>query len=59
MLAEGEGGPVDGKRALALLRNDAAANEGLTKPLLAELYLDNRFTGPRPREAVRLLIARR
>ena len=57
MLAEGEGGPVDGKRALALLRNDAAANEGLTKPLLAELYLDNRFTGPRPREAVRLLIA--
>jgi TPR repeat protein len=57
MLANGEGGPVDGKRALALLRSDKAAKAAATKPLLAELYLDNRFTGPRPREAVQLLIA--
>ena len=57
MLAKGEGGPADGKRAIALLRSDTAAKAAATKPMLAELYLDNRFTGPRPREAVQLLIA--
>ena len=58
MLAKGEGGAVDGKRALALLQ--AKKPEDLTpsaKPVLAGLYLDNRFTGRRPRQAIRLLAA--
>jgi TPR repeat protein/peptidoglycan hydrolase-like protein with peptidoglycan-binding domain len=57
MLANGEGGPVDGKRAIALLQDKQADLAAYyNEPALAELYLDNRFTGPRPREAIQLLV---
>ena len=55
MLANGEGGPVDGKRALALLTSDPGRASAYSNPVLAALYLDNRFTGRRPRDAATLL----
>lgn len=56
MLAEGEGGAADGKRALALLKDPLAEQASyVARPVLAGLYLDNRYTGRRPREALRLL----
>ena len=55
MLANGEGGPTDGKRALALLTSDLGRASPYSNPVLAGLYLDNRFTGPRPRDAATLL----
>ena len=56
MLAEGEGGPADGKRAIALLTSPLAEQAAYSaRPVLAGLYLDNRYTGRRPREALRLL----
>src|SRR5690606_5740655 len=55
MLANGEGGGIDGKRALELLRSKLAADSAANHAVLARLYLDNRFTGPRPREAAVLL----
>ena len=58
MLAEGEGGPADGKRAIALLTGPMAEQASYAaRPVLAGLYLDNRYTGRRPREALRLLAA--
>ena len=54
MLANGEGGPVDGKAAIALLRGDLAKRNGASRIALAELLLDNRFTGRMPREATQL-----
>ncbi|MCB1494190.1 MAG: hypothetical protein KDJ86_00270 [Bauldia sp.] len=57
MLAEGEGGPADGKRALALLTSEIGQKDFGAKEVLAGLYLDNRYTGRRPREAARLLAA--
>ena len=58
MLAEGEGGPADGKRAIALLTDPLAEQASYAaRPVLAGLYLDNRYTGRRPREALRLLAA--
>ena len=56
MLAAGEGGPADGKRAIALLTDPLAEQASYAaRPVLAGLYLDNRYTGPRPRQALRLL----
>ncbi len=55
MLANGEGGPVDGKRALTLLTSDLGRDSAYSNPVLAGLYLDNRFTGRRPRNAAMLL----
>jgi len=56
MLAEGEGGDADGRRAIALLTDPLAEQAAFAaRPVLAGLYLDNRYTGPRPREALRLL----
>jgi TPR repeat protein/peptidoglycan hydrolase-like protein with peptidoglycan-binding domain len=58
MLAEGEGGPADGRRAIALLTDPLAAQASFAAwPVLAGLYLDNRYTGPRPRAALRMLAA--
>ncbi len=58
MLANGEGGPADGKRAIDLLTSPLAHDVAYySGPALAALYLDNRFTGRRPREALRLLAA--
>src|SRR5262249_27902465 len=55
MLANGEGGAVDGKRALALLEaKDVTLTHGARR-VLAGLYLDNRFVGTQPRRAIRLL----
>ena len=57
MLAEGEGGPADGKRAIALLTEPARRSRRHIRPgrCSPALYLDNRYTGRRPREALRLL----
>ena len=57
MLAEGEGGPADGKRAIALLTEPARRSRRPIRPgrRSPRLYLDNRYTGRRPREALRLL----
>ncbi|RWB59641.1 hypothetical protein [Mesorhizobium sp.] len=52
MLAKGEGGPTDGKRAIAMLR--AAKNVAEAGPMLAGLLLDGRFVGRQPRAAVQL-----
>ncbi|WP_189434961.1 sel1 repeat family protein, partial [Mesorhizobium sp. M1E.F.Ca.ET.041.01.1.1] len=52
MLAKGEGGPADGKRAIAMLR--AAKNVAEAGPMLAGLLLDGRFVGRQPRAAVQL-----
>jgi len=56
MLAKGEGGPADGKRAIAMLRaaTKKVADAG---PLLAGLLLDGKFVGRQPREAIQLLNA--
>ncbi|TIO47474.1 MAG: sel1 repeat family protein [Mesorhizobium sp.] len=51
MLAKGEGGPVDGKRAIAMLRAAHVAEAG---PMLAGLLLDGKFVGRQPRAAVQL-----
>ncbi|SDB31856.1 tetratricopeptide repeat protein [Bauldia litoralis] len=59
MLAEGEGGTVDGNRAIALLIGDLGRRDRGSNALLARLYLDNRFTGPRPRDAARVLAVAR
>ena len=56
MLAKGEGGPADGKRAIAMLRG-AAKNVADAGPLLAGLLLDGKLVGRQPREAIRLLNA--
>ncbi len=58
MLAEGEGGPADGRRAIALLSDPLARQASYAAwPVLAGLYLDNRYTGRRPREALQMLAA--
>lgn len=56
MLAKGEGGPADGKRAIAMLRA-ATKNVADAGPLLAGLLLDGRYVGRQPREAIQLLNA--
>lgn len=55
MLAKGEGGPLDGKRAMAMLRADKNAPEA--GPQLAGLLLDGKLVGRQPREAIKLLSA--
>ncbi|RWG76878.1 tetratricopeptide repeat protein [Mesorhizobium sp.] len=56
MLAKGEGGPVDGKRAIALLR-PVTKNVAEARPMLAGLLLDGKFVGRQPRAAIQLLNA--
>lgn len=56
MLAKGEGGPADGKRAIAMLRG-ATKNVAGAGPLLAGLLLDGKVVGRQPREAIQLLNA--
>ncbi|MDX8517300.1 tetratricopeptide repeat protein [Mesorhizobium dulcispinae] len=51
MLAKGEGGPADGKRAIAMLPAAHVAEAG---PMLAGLLLDGKFVGRQPRAAVQL-----
>lgn len=58
MIANGEAGPADGQAALDLLRAVPASQlRSDARVVLAGLYLDNRHTGRRPREAIRLLTA--
>src|SRR5262249_52237797 len=57
MLANGEGGPVDGKRALALLDAPDARLDHDAEKVLAGLYLDNRFVGRQPRRAIQVLVS--
>ncbi|TPK97414.1 MULTISPECIES: sel1 repeat family protein [unclassified Mesorhizobium] len=56
MLAKGEGGPADGKRAIAMLRA-ATKNVAEAGPELAGLLMDGKFVGRQPREAIQLLNA--
>ena len=55
MLAKGEGGPADGKRAMAMLR--AARNAPEAGPQLAGLLLDGKLVGRQPQAAIKLLSA--
>lgn len=55
MLANGEGGAVEGKRAIQLLRDPKAASAYKGRQTLALLLTDNRFIGPDPHAAIRLL----
>jgi TPR repeat protein len=55
MLARGEGGPADGKRALALLRDERMKRISEAAPVLASLLLDGKVVGPQPQEAIRVL----
>ncbi|WP_296736323.1 hypothetical protein [Mesorhizobium sp.] len=56
MLAKGEGGPADGKRAIAMLR-DATRNVAEAGPMLAGLLMDGKFIGRQPKAAIELLDA--
>ncbi|MBW8908714.1 MAG: sel1 repeat family protein, partial [Mesorhizobium sp.] len=56
MLAKGEGGPADGKRAIAMLR-DATKKVAAAGPMLAGLLTDGKFVGRQPRAAMQLLDA--
>lgn len=56
MLAKGEGGPADGKRAIAMLRS-VSKNVTEAGPMLAGLLLDGKFVGRQPRAAIQLLDA--
>ncbi|MDX8495081.1 hypothetical protein RFN29_26330 [Mesorhizobium sp. VK22B] len=56
MLAKGEGGPADGKRAIAMLRV-ATKNVAEAGLMLAGLLLDGKFVGRQPRAAVQLFNA--
>lgn len=55
MLAKGEGGPADGKRAIALLRDKDVAYVDGTATVLAGLLLDDKVVGAQPQEAIRTL----
>jgi TPR repeat protein len=55
MLAKGEGGPADGKRAMAMLR--AVKNIPEAGPQLAGLLLDGKLVGRQPQAAIKLLSA--
>jgi TPR repeat protein len=55
MLARGEGGPADGKRAIALLRDKDIAYVDGAATVLAGLLLDGKFVGAQPQEAIRVL----
>ncbi|TIW18332.1 MAG: hypothetical protein E5V65_13085, partial [Mesorhizobium sp.] len=48
MLAKGEGGPADGKRAIAMLR-PVTKNVAEARPILAGLLSDGKFVGRQPR----------
>ena len=56
MVAKGEGGPADGKRAIAMLRDDRLKYVFTAGPVLAELLLDGKVVGRQPREAIRALL---
>lgn len=51
MLVAGEGGPADGRRAIALLSDPKARFAPGAASLLATLLTDNRFVGPDPNRA--------
>ncbi|MCX5477572.1 hypothetical protein OSH08_01055 [Kaistia geumhonensis] len=55
MLVTGEGGPADGKRAIALLSQPKAGRSPGAAALLATLLTDNRFVGPDPNRAAATL----
>ncbi len=55
MLVAGEGGPADGKRAIALLSDPRARLSPGAATLLATLLTDNRFVGPDPNRAAAVL----
>lgn len=52
MLARGEGGPADVRRALGMLRDKRVDLVGGARRVLAGLLLDGKTIGPQPQEAI-------
>jgi TPR repeat protein len=57
MLAHGEGGSADAKKALVPLRDEKLKDINEARHVLAELLLDGKSVGRQPREAIRALAA--
>lgn len=55
MLAHGEGGPADLKRALALLRDEKMKYTAGAAGVLADILLDGKLVGRQPQEAIQAL----
>jgi len=55
MLAKGEGGPEDGKRALEMVRAPDMKNNGAAMSVLGNILLSGKVAGYRPQEAIRAL----
>ena len=55
MLARGEGGPEDGKRALALVRAPDRQYDARARSVEAEILLAGKVIGYRPQEAIKAL----
>lgn len=55
MLAKGEGGPADPKRALSMLRDGNVRTLRGAPAILAGLLLDGKIVGRQPQEAIRAL----
>jgi TPR repeat protein len=56
MLFRGEGGPEDGKRALALVRGKAMQQDWMARAIEGEILLSGKVVGYRPQEAIQALI---
>ncbi|UVC06684.1 sel1 repeat family protein [Rhizobium sp. TH2] len=55
MLAKGEGGPEDGKRALEMVRAPDMKNNGAAMSVLGNILLSGKIVGYRPQEAIQAL----
>lgn len=55
MLAKGEGGPEDGKRALEMVRAPEMENNGAAMGVLGNILLSGKIVGYRPQEAIQAL----
>ncbi|MGV3548730.1 tetratricopeptide repeat protein [Rhizobium sp.] len=57
MLARGEGGPENGKRALAMVRSKGLSQNARARLVEAEILLAGKVVGYRPQEAIQILNA--
>jgi TPR repeat protein len=55
MLAKGEGGPADARRALSMLRDESVRSVNGAPAILTDLLLDGKVVGRQPQEAIRVL----
>ncbi|MDB5551629.1 MAG: hypothetical protein JWL86_1613, partial [Rhizobium sp.] len=55
MLAKGEGGPADGKRALEMVRAPDMKDNGAAMSVLGNILLSGKIVGYRPQEAIQAL----